>query len=49
MAVLLFFNVWCLSGMLNLGVRSDFKAFEHLVLSKLMISWPFYNFSMFGA
>ena len=33
MAVLQFFNVWHLSVELNLGIRSGFKAFKHLVLS----------------
>ena len=33
MAVLQFFNVWHLSGVLNLGIRSDFKAFKYVVLS----------------
>ena len=33
MAVLQFFNVWHLSGVLNLCIRSGFEAFKHLVLS----------------
>ena len=33
MAVLQFFNVWYLSGVLNLGIRSAFQAFKHLVFS----------------
>ena len=33
MAVLQFFNVWHLSVVSNLGIRSGFKAFKHLVLS----------------
>ena len=33
MAILQFLNVWHLSGLLNLGIRSGFEAFKHLVLS----------------
>ena len=33
MAILQFFNIRHLSGVLNLGIRSGFKAFKHLVLS----------------
>ena len=33
MAVLQFLNVWHLSGVLNLGIRSGFEALKQLVLS----------------
>ena len=33
MAGLQYFNVWHLSGVLNLGIRSGFEALKHLVLS----------------
>ena len=33
MAILQFFNVCHLRGVLNLGIRSGFKAFKHVVLS----------------
>ena len=29
MAILQFLNVWHLSGLLNLGIRSGFEAFKH--------------------